>query len=102
MEILNFLFIPFFLWAASLYLLSNWKWFWKFVIINTILIIIYIPYILFGKIAYLSHDEYGIGRAMLLFLVPIIHAIIALVFGIIKKVRMNYVSRNKKLQIKNE
>ena len=99
MEILNFLLLPAFLWSISLYILSNWKWFWKFSILNGFLIIIYIPYILFGEIAYLSHDEYGIGRLMLLLLLLIIHAITVLIFAVIRKVRMNYRSRNQQLVI---
>ena len=83
------------LWILSIYLVREWKHFWVFFAINLLILAIYSTYTIYGNLNFLGHDEYGLGRLMMLFAIPIIHVLIAFILAMV----INY--RLKKITIAN-
>jgi hypothetical protein len=88
--------IGFALWLLSIYLVREWKYFWVFFATNLLIIAIYSTYTIYGDLNFLGHDEYGLGRLMMLFAIPIVHVLISFVIAIV----VNY--RLKKITIANK
>ena len=77
------------LWLLSIYLVRKWKYFWVYFGINLIIIAIYTNYTVYGNLEFLGHDEYGLGRLMMLFAVPIVHVSISFIIAIVINYRLN-------------
>ena len=76
--------IPVTLLLLSVFLLRKWKKASMFFLLNILLGIVYTIYIINGDLNYfIGHDEYGTQRLFLLFITPIIHTIIILLFSIL-------------------
>ena len=84
------------LWVWSIYLLRGWKNFWTYFTINLLLVVGYIIYILYGKLPFLGHDEYGLGRLFMLFVLPIGHALLGSIIALIIKWKIT--NANKELR----
>ena len=87
--------VGFVLWLLSIYLVREWKYFWVFFVTNLLIIAIYYTYTIYGDLNFLGHDEYGLGRLMMLFAIPLLHVLISFVIAIV----VNY--RLKKITIAN-
>ena len=71
------------LWILSIYLTRSWKHFWTYFAINFLIIIAYVSYTLYGGLKFLGHDEYGLGRLLMLFALPFGHAIIGFIIALV-------------------
>lgn len=83
------------LWILSIYLVRKWKYFWAFFAINFAILAIYTTYTIYGNLDFLGHDEYGLGRLMMLFAIPLVHVLIVFILAMV----INY--RLKKITIAN-
>ena len=68
--------VPGILWAISISILSKWKHYRLFFVINTVLFISYLLYLIYGNLPFNGHDEYGIQRISYIIFVPTIHVIV--------------------------
>ena len=59
-------------WVFSIYLIRNWSYFWSYFILNFIILITYTCYALYGGLTFIGHDEYGMGRLLMLFAFPLL------------------------------
>ncbi|SHJ42441.1 hypothetical protein SAMN04488007_0291 [Maribacter aquivivus] len=80
------------LWALSIYLVRKWKHFWIFFAINFAILAIYTTYIIYGNLDFLGHDEYGLGRLMMLFAIPLIHVLIAFILAMVINYRLQKIT----------
>ncbi|KQC29640.1 hypothetical protein [Flagellimonas eckloniae] len=71
------------LWILSIFLVKSWRHFWLYLITNFLIVLIYTINTLYGKLEFIGHDEYGLGRLMLLFVFPIAHAVIGFIFALV-------------------
>ena len=79
MEIYLFLFVLIstpILWIISIFIFKEWKYFGKLFLINTIILICYGYLILYTNLNFVGHDEYGLGKILLLVSSLIIHTIL--------------------------
>jgi hypothetical protein len=70
------------LWIASILLLSAWKHFYKFILLNSGIIITYLCIIKFGGDYIWGHDEYGLGKILMLIFSLFLHTIISFIFAL--------------------
>lgn len=77
-----------FIWFISLFLLSYWKYFYKFLLINAIIVILYYVIIVYGKNYFWGSDPYGLGMFLRLVLTVICHTIIIFIFSIYKSFQL--------------
>ena len=70
------------LWISSIFLLKDWKHFWKFFIANTLILIIYLVLILAPDLINLGHDEYGLKRLGAIVAAVFTHVILGLFFAL--------------------
>lgn len=75
--------IGFTLWILSIYLIRSWKYFWAYFAINFLILATYTSYTLLGDLKFMGQDEYGLGRLLLLFALPIGHTIIGFVIALV-------------------
>lgn len=75
--------IALFLWTLSIYLIRSWKHFWPYFFTNFLILLIYTINTLYGKLEFIGHDEYGLGRLMLLFAFPIVHAFVGFIVALV-------------------
>ena len=68
--------VPGILWYISISLLSKWKYFKQFFVVNGILVLAYSLYLIYGNLPFIGHDEYGLQRMGYIIIVPIIHVAI--------------------------
>ncbi len=68
--------VPGILWYISMALLSNWKYFKLFFVLNAILVVGYSLYLIYADLPFIGHDEYGIQRLLYVIFVPIIHIVL--------------------------
>lgn len=80
------------LWMLSIYLVHKWKYFWVFFGINLIVLALYTTYTIYGNLEFLGHDEYGLGRLMMLFAIPIVHVLIAFIIAVVINYRLNKIT----------
>ncbi|EAR01252.1 hypothetical protein FB2170_11046 [Maribacter sp. HTCC2170] len=80
------------LWILSIYLVRKWKYFWIFFAVNFAILTIYTIYTIYGNLSFLGHDEYGLGRLIMLFAVPLIHVLVAFVLAIIIRYRLKKIT----------
>ena len=78
------------LWIASIFLLKDWEHFWKFFIVNAIILAFYLIITMHPAIIDLGHDEYGLKRFVTIGAVVFTHLILGLIFAVgyrLKKVK---------------
>lgn len=68
--------VPGALWITSLALLSKWKFFKLFFVLNAILVIAYLLYLIYGNPPFIGHDEYGLQRFGYVVFVPMVHIVL--------------------------
>lgn len=69
-------------WILSIFMLSDWKHFWKFFIANTLLFIAYLALTSNPELIDFEQDEYGLKRFSTLVLATFTHIILGLIFAI--------------------
>lgn len=69
-------------WILSIFMLSDWKHFWKFFLANTLLFIAYLALTSYPEFMVFGHDKYGIKRFSTLVLATFTHIILGLIFAI--------------------
>lgn len=67
-------------WIVSIYLVRSWEYFWLYFGINLMVLTAYTVYIWNADLNFLGHDEYRLGKLLILIALPICHAILG--FGI--------------------
>lgn len=84
--------IGFVVWLLSIYLVREWKYFCVFFATNLLIIAIYSTYTIYGDLSYLGHDEYGLGRLIMLFAIPLVHVLISFSIAIVINYRLNKIT----------
>ncbi|RAK65859.1 hypothetical protein [Hymenobacter edaphi] len=69
------------LWILTLYLLSDWPHFRRFLWFNRLLLLGYVVVLLGTEWQSFGHDEYGLGKLLLALLVLIAHVVSGVVFA---------------------
>lgn len=88
MDLILLLIFPFILWAFTLVLLSNWKYFLKFLILNIFLVIVYFCIIIYKGNYIFGHDEYGLKVFISLFICIITHILIGFIFAVYQNYKL--------------
>ena len=80
--------IPPILWFVSIKVLSKWSYFKLFFAANTLLVLGYTLYLIYGDVFFIGIDPYGLQRLFYLFLVPTIHIVLNFLFSQIMRARL--------------
>ena len=70
------------LWIISLVLLAGWHYFWRFFIVNLLVLSAYV--FVFTSISWVNygHDEYGLGRIVYPTLACVVHVLAGFTFAV--------------------
>ncbi|TMM29618.1 hypothetical protein FDT66_10920 [Polaribacter aestuariivivens] len=76
------------IWIVSIYVLSYWKQFFRFLLLNTFLVAFYLYVIIFYGKNIWGHDEYGLGALGRIILSFMFHTITVFIFSIYKSYQL--------------
>ncbi len=79
--LITFFCVPIILWLLSIYLLSDWKKFNLFFVINAILVITYLSYLPQENL----NDPYGLGNLIFIIEVLFTHVLVVFVFALFRE-----------------
>ena len=80
------------LWIISIVLLRKWKHIIRYIISNTILVLIYFLALFYSKITFFEHDEYGLKKVFLFLMIIGAHTIIGFIFALYYKYKMSKIT----------
>jgi hypothetical protein len=70
------------LWLISVSMLTEWKHFWKFFIANSLILALYLTFIMDPVFVDFGHDEYGLKRLTTSIAAIVTHIVLGLVFAV--------------------
>lgn len=70
------------LWILSLVLLKSWRYFWLYFLANLIVLVGYLAILSTSSLAYFGHDEYGLGRLLILVAAVMMHTLLGFFFAL--------------------
>ena len=88
-------FIPGILWIISIWLLSKWKFFKLFFVLNAVLVLAYSLYLIYGYPPFIGHDEYGIQRFGYIIFVPVLHVVINFFLSLVISLKLKGINSKK-------
>ena len=72
----------------SLFILSSWKYFWKFFIGNALIVSIYLTLLTNTNLINFGHDEYGLKNLITIVGCILTHIVLGLIFAIGYKLKV--------------
>jgi len=73
------------IWTISLVILSKWKHFWKFFLLNALVIATYLTILVNPELSNFDHDEYRLNRFFHIIIAVFIHIILGGLFALYKR-----------------
>lgn len=70
-----------FLWLISVRLLRNWRYFWLFFALNSVLLLFHL--LLNTQLLSFGHDEYGLARLSATIVTIVVHTILGFFFAVL-------------------
>lgn len=70
------------LWLVSLFLLMDWRRFWRFFLLNLLVLIGYLWVLSSPTLVSFGHDEYGLGWLFAVLMAVVLHVVLGFGFAV--------------------